>query len=353
MDPQTSTFTYLLADERTRDAVLVDCVFEQHLRDLALVRELGLTLRMTLETHVHADHVTGAWSMKTAVGSEVAVARDAHAHCADRELAAGDVLTFGALRLEVRSTPGHTAACLSFVLPGERMVFTGDALLIRGAGRTDFQEGNAHTLFESVRRELLTLPEDYLVYPAHDYGGRCQSTIGEEKRFNPRLGDGVRERDFVGYMENLALPHPKKLAVAVPANLRCGRPPDGAAAAVPPDWAPVIRTYAGVWQIEPEWVHAHRREVLVVDVRERDEIAASPLESVPDALVLPLSELRARVGELPRDRPVVFVCPAGARSAIAATILEAAGGERVANMRGGILEWRALGFPAAKPVASS
>jgi len=353
IDQQTSTFTYLLADERTREALLVDCVFEQHLRDLALVRELGLTLRTTLETHVHADHVTGAWLMKQALGSEIALARAAGAACADRLLDAGDVIALGDVRLEVRATPGHTAACLSFVHPGEHLVFTGDALLIRGAGRTDFQEGDAHRLFGSVRRELFSLPEDYLVYPAHDYGGRCQSTIGEEKRHNPRLGEGVREEDFVGYMSNLGLPHPKKLALAVPANLECGRPRDAAKAPARPTWGPVVRTYAGVWQVEPDWVHAHRGEVAVVDVRERDEVAASPLEGVPDSLVLPLSELRERVAEVPRDKPVVFVCPAGARSAIAATIFEEAGGERVANMRGGIHEWRALGFPAAKPEADA
>jgi sulfur dioxygenase len=351
IDQQTSTFTYLLADERTREALLIDCVFEQHLRDLALIRELDLRLTTTLETHVHADHVTGAWLMKQAVGSEIALARAAETACADRRLVAGDVLAVGDLRLEVRATPGHTAACLSFVLPRERLVFTGDALLIRGAGRTDFQQGDAHRLFDSVRRELFALPDDYLVYPGHDYAGRCQSTIGEEKQHNPRLGEGVREEDFVGYMSNLGLPHPKKLALAVPANLECGRPRDAGSAPARPAWGPVIRTYAGVWQVEPDWVHAHRDDVLVVDVREREEVAASPMESVPDSLVLPLSELRVRVGEIPRERPVVFVCPAGARSAIAATILEEAGGERVANMRGGILEWRALGFPAAKPAA--
>jgi len=347
IDATTSTLTYLLADETSREALLVDCVFEQHLRDLALIRELGLTLTTTLETHVHADHVTGAWLMKHALGSKIGVAEASGAQGYDLGLSHGDVVKAGGLRLEVRATPGHTAGCLSFVLPERRMVFTGDALLIRGAGRTDFQEGDARQLFRSVREQLFSLPEDFTVYPGHDYSGRCSSTIAEERRHNPRLGDGVREQDFVGYMENLGLPHPNKLDVAVPANLVCGRPEDTTLIPRSPDWGPVIRTYAGVWQVEPEWVRTHTDELYVIDVREHEEVKASPMGSVPGSRVLPLSTLRARVDEVPRDRPVVVVCPAGARSAIAATILEKAGVERVANVRGGLLEWIALGLPTA------
>jgi len=344
-DAETSTFTYLLADPDARDAVLIDCVFEQHLRDLALIRELGLELRLTLETHVHADHVTGAWLMKRALDSEIALAAAAGAEGADRLLAHGDVVKVGALAIEVRGTPGHTAGCLSYVLPQHKMAFTGDALLIRGAGRTDFQQGSAKTLFYSVREQIFTLPDDFLIYPAHDYSGRGVTTVGEERAHNPRLGDGVREQDFVAYMENLGLPHPAKMDRAVPANLRCGRPDDADAPPHAPDWGPVIRTFAGVWQIEPDWVHRHAAEVRVIDVREQVEVDASPMGRVPGSIVIPLSQLRGRTDEIERDRPVVCVCPAGARSAVAAGVLEKAGFPQVANLRGGILAWRAAGLP--------
>jgi sulfur dioxygenase len=348
IDAPTSTVTYLLADEGTREAVLIDSVFEQHLRDLALVRELGLSLKKTLETHVHADHVTGAWLMKVAAGSQILVARASGAVGADGYLSPGDRVPFGNLELEVRATPGHTSGCLSFVLASHRMVFTGDALLIRGAGRTDFQEGNPHELFRSVREQLFSLPGDFAVYPAHDYAGRCSSTIAEERTFNPRLGERVREQDFVGYMQNLGLSHPNQLAVALPANLKCGRPQDPSQAPHAPDWGPVIRTYAGVWQIEAEWVHQQGDKVCVIDVRELEEVRASPMGSVPGSQVIPLSVLRDRAGEVTRDRPVALICPSGARSAIAATILEKAGVRQVANVRGGLLEWIALGLPIVR-----
>ena len=344
-DGQTSTFSYLLGDERSRQAVIIDSVFEQHWRDLALIRELELSLCMTLETHVHADHVTGSWLMKEAVGSQIAASEGSGTRGGDRSLSDGDIIEVGDLRIEVRATPGHTGGCVSFVLHEGRMVFTGDALLIRGAGRTDFQEGDPRQLFHSVRERLLTLPGDFIVYPGHDYNGRCSSSVAEERRYNPRLGDGVRVEDFIGYMENLGLPHPKKLAVAVPANLACGRPESPSLGPQRPDWGPVVRTFAGVWQVEPEFVYAKRDELLVLDVREPEEVKASPMGTVPGSRVMPLRTLRDHLHEVPRDRPVVVVCPAGARSAIAATILENAGVERVANMRGGLLEWRILGLP--------
>lgn len=344
-DSETSTFSYLLGDETTRQAVLIDSVFEQHLRDLALIRELGLELVSTLETHVHADHVTGAWLMKEALGSRIALSADAGAEGADVLLHHGDVVAFGKLSLGVRATPGHTNGCLSFVLPDESMAFSGDALLIRAAGRTDFQQGSAVTLYRSVHEQLFSLPDACLIYPAHDYSGRCVTSVAEERAFNPRLGEGVREQDFQGYMDNLGLPHPKKLDIAVPANLRCGRPDEAVTAPHAPAWGPVIRTFAGVWQIEPEWVYRHLGELFVLDVREHEEVAASPMGRVAGSLVIPLSQLRDRCDDVPRDRPVVCVCPAGARSAVAAGILEKAGVPEVANLRGGLLAWRSLGLP--------
>lgn len=343
-DTRTSTFTYLLADESTREAVLIDCVFEQHLRDLALLRELDLKLVFTLDTHLHADHVTGAWLMQRATGSRIAMAAAAGAQGVDEPLSPGDELRFGAHRLEVRATPGHTNGCLSYVLHEQERVFTGDALLIRGAGRTDFQHGDAHQLYQSVREQILSLPRHYQIFPAHDYEGRCSSTVDEERRHNPRLGDRVREQDFVGYMTHLGLPHPKQLAIALPANLRCGRPQDDASASSP-DWAPAVRTYAGVWQVEPEWVHAHKGELHILDVRETGEAKVDMMGRVDGSRTLPLSRLRAALDEVPRDRPIACICPSGARSAVAANVLQGAGFERVANVKGGLLEWRAQGLP--------
>jgi glyoxylase-like metal-dependent hydrolase (beta-lactamase superfamily II)/rhodanese-related sulfurtransferase len=344
-DSETSTFTYLVADEETRQAALIDSVFEHHLRDLALVRELDLDLRLTLETHVHADHVSGAWLMQRALGSEIALSGSAGSQGADRLLAHGDVLKLGTISIEVRATPGHTDGCLSYVLPEHAMVFTGDALLIRGAGRTDFQQGSAKSLFRSVREQIFTLPDHALVYPGHDYSGRSVTTVAEERAHNPRLADGVREEDFVAYMDNLGLPHPAKMDRAVPANLQCGRPDDPDLAPHAPDWGPVIRTFAGVWQIEAEWVHRHAGEVCLIDVRELVEVDGSPMGRIPGSIVIPLPQLRGRTDEVGRDRPVVCVCPAGARSAVAAGVLEKAGFEQVANLRGGILAWRAAGLP--------
>jgi sulfur dioxygenase len=343
-DQVSSTYTYLLADERTRDAVLIDCVFEQHARDAALIRELGLTLRQTLDTHVHADHVTGAWLMKRAFGSGIGLARVYGAANVDLPLAHGDVVRFGGEALEVRATPGHTEGCLSFVAPDRARVFTGDALLVRGTGRTDFQHGDAHRLFASIRDQLFTLPDGCLVYPAHDYDGRTCSTIGEERAFNPRIGGGAREEDFVGTMRNLALPHPKQIAIAVPANLRAGEPASPQPAAEPA-WGPVVTTYAGFTEIAPEWVARHRDQVRVLDVRSAAE-AAGELGQLAGAQLIPLDELRGRAGELPDDKPIVAVCQTGRRSAMATAILRKAGFTRVANLAGGMARWRELGLPS-------
>lgn len=344
-DSETWTYTYLLADPFTNEALLIDTVFEKHLRDLALLRELGLKLRYTADTHVHADHVTGAWLMRHATGSQIAVARASNAEGADLYLDHGDLLEAGSVKFEARSTPGHTDGCMTYVLLDLSMAFTGDALLIRGAGRTDFQKGDARKLFKSAREQILSLPGECTLYPGHDYNGRTSTTVKEERAHNPRLGDGIREQDFVGYMDNLGLPHPKKMKDAVPANLKCGRPGDGKVAPTVPDWGPVIRTFAGVLEIDPDWVHSHREEVLLLDVREQEELNASPLGQIEGSMVVPLSVLRERLPDVPKNRPVITVCPAGARSAQAASILERAGFTRVANLPGGLFRWRALGFP--------
>jgi glyoxylase-like metal-dependent hydrolase (beta-lactamase superfamily II)/rhodanese-related sulfurtransferase len=339
-DPTSSTYTYLLADRRTSEAVLIDPVFEQALRDAALIGELGLTLRWTIETHTHADHVTAAWLLRQRCGSRIAVPAEGGAQGADRTLSHGDRIEFGGRHLSVRATPGHTAGCLTYVLDDESMAFTGDALLIRGCGRTDFQQGDARRLFGSVHAQIFTLPQDCMLYPAHDYRGLTVTSVREERAFNPRLGGDVGEDDFAGFMRNLGLPHPKQIDVAVPANLACGRPEADAPSA--PGWAPLNFTFAGLWEIQPASLEEIVDRVQVVDVREPDEFVGA-LGHVEGAVPIPLGQLATRAGELDRSRPVVAVCRSGARSAQAVTILQKAGFANVANLAGGMLRWRADG----------
>ena len=340
-DPQSSTYTYLLGDDRSKVAVLIDPVFEQAPRDAALIVELGLALVATLDTHVHADHVTGAWLMKRRFGSAILLSADSGAEGADRYLAHGDRVDFGGRHLTVRATPGHTASCLTYVLDDESIAFTGDCMLIRGSGRTDFQEGSAQALYRSVHTQILTLPQACLLYPGHDYRGLTVTSVEEERTYNPRLGGEVSESDFVGYMSNLGLPHPKKMEIAVPANMQCGRPQRDDEAGEQ-SWAPLTFTFAGVWEIAPQTVEEHAAEIAIIDVREPDEFVG-PLGHIRGAKLIPLGQLGARVDELPRDRPLVIACRSGARSAHATLMLQRAGFTRVANLNGGMLRWRGEG----------
>ncbi len=341
-DAQSSTYTYLVGDSGSGEAVLIDPVFEQVRRDAALVHELGLRLAWTLETHVHADHVTGAWLMKQRVGSRIGLSAHGGADGADRLLAHGDRMAFGQRHLEVRATPGHTSGCVTYVLDDQSKAFTGDCLLIRGSGRTDFQQGDPRVMFQSVRAQIFSLPGTCLLYPGHDYRGVTVTSVEEERRFNPRLGGDIGVDDFAGYMQHLGLPHPKQIAVAVPANLRCGQPADGQAEAGDPQWAPLIYTFGGIWEIRPQALEEIAANVQIVDVREAREFTGA-LGHVPGAVLIPLGELKQRAAEISRDRPVVTVCRSGARSAQAVVMLQKEGFRDVANLTGGMLRWRAEG----------
>src|SRR5712692_1624964 len=345
-DPQSSTYTYLLADAASREAVMIDPVFEQARRDAALVEELGLKLACTLETHVHADHITGAWMLKDRLGSRIAISRASGASGADRYLEPYEPVRFGSNQLEARPTPGHTNSCMSYVLDDRSMAFTGDTLLIRGCGRTDFQSGDPRTLFRSVRQQIFSLPESCLLYPGHDYRGLTLTSVGEEKLYNPRLAESIGEGDFVGYMTHLGLPHPKQMQIAVPANLKCGRPEktSGADPLIDPSWAPLTYTFAGIWEVQPHCLEEHLREVQILDVREPYEFNGS-LGHVPGAVLIPLGVLSKKTGEVEKEKPIVTVCRSGARSAQATVVLGKAGFDKVANLSGGMLRWRAQRFP--------
>jgi glyoxylase-like metal-dependent hydrolase (beta-lactamase superfamily II) len=220
-DPESSTFTYLLGDSERKEALLIDPVLEQLERDLGRLTALGLKLVHTVETHVHADHVTGGGELSARTGSLPVVHRLSPITCEAVRVSEGDRIRVGIVELGVIETPGHTPESLSFV--NDEAVFTGDALLIGTCGRTDFQGGDAGALYDSVHHKLFTLPEALRVYPAHDYKGRTSSTIGAEKASNTRLTGRTREA-FIALMAALGLPPPAKIDVALPANLGCGRP---------------------------------------------------------------------------------------------------------------------------------
>jgi glyoxylase-like metal-dependent hydrolase (beta-lactamase superfamily II) len=224
VEPQSSTYSYLVACDATGEAALIDPVMETVDRDLALLEELGLSLRYTLETHIHADHVTGAARLRAETGSKTAVPERSAAAHADVLVREGEPITVGRLSIEPLYTPGHTDDHHAYLVrsaDGAR-VFTGDALMIDGCGRTDFQNGDPATLYRSVHDKIFTLPEDTLIYPAHDYQQRRVSTVGQEKERNSRLGGGKTVEEFVAIMNGLNLPRPKKMDVAVPANRQCG-----------------------------------------------------------------------------------------------------------------------------------
>ncbi len=324
-DKQTSTFTYVLADESTRDAIVIDPVDGNVERDHALLGELGLRLKYSLDTHVHADHVTGSGRLRELTNAQSVAGATAGVGCVDIGVSDGDRLEFGQHEIEVRATPGHTAGCISYVVrDGDRtLVFTGDALLIRGCGRTDFQQGDAATLYDSIHRQLFSLPDDTVVYPGHDYRGFTSSTIGEEKANNPRLKTGTDQTAFVAIMNALDLADPAQMDVAVSANLACGR-------AEPTDAIPQL-TPADVSDLS---------QFRILDVREPKEFTGE-LGHLDGADLVPLATLARGVANWPRDARLLVVCRSGRRSNRACGELTRMGFTNVANLAGGMLAWRA------------
>lgn len=345
-DQTSGTFSYLLGDPDNREAVIIDAVYEQFERDLSLIRELELTLMACLETHCHADHVTGAWLLRYATGCKILASAESGIRVLDRQLSQADRIDFGNRSLSVMETPGHTDGCISYLLDDMSMVFTGDSLLIRGCGRTDFQQGSASKLYHSIHDRLFALPDECIVYPAHDYAGRTASTIGEERRLNPRIGGQANETDFVEFLENMQLPHPRKLEMAVPANLEGGKPKDDEIP-VPPTWAPVVTTYSGVREISPQWVAGHRDQIHILDVRTRIETDEESTR-IDGAQLIPVNELRDRLEEIPQDLPVMAICRSGKRSVLAYSVLKEAGWQEVASISGGLLRWCDEGLPVSQ-----
>lgn len=320
-DPASCTYTYLVFDEGTREAVVIDPV-DQHIeRDLALLRQYGLRLVWTLETHAHADHITSAALLAEQAGARTAAPKDCGIGTAAHQLSDGDTLAFGAQRLRALATPGHTAGSMCY-LWGDH-VFTGDTLLINGCGRTDFQSGSAHALFHSLTQVLFALPDHTTVWPGHDYHGRTHSSIGFEKAHNARVA-GKTLAEFVATMEGLQLPRPARLDEAVPANLRSGLRHDADGASVPSQQP--AQGYAG--DVSPTLAYAwwQAGEAVLVDVRtdaEREWVGF-----VPGAVAIAWKQWpgmamnaafdSALLSAVPAGHKVLLLCRSGVRSVAAA-----------------------------------
>jgi glyoxylase-like metal-dependent hydrolase (beta-lactamase superfamily II)/rhodanese-related sulfurtransferase len=342
-DPASFTYTYLIADDATHEAVLIDPVLEQVERDVNLLRSHGLTLRCTLETHVHADHITGALAIKQATGAHTVLAQDCHAEGYDRYLKDGEVILFGQEEILTIATPGHTPGSVSYLWRDR--LFTGDTLLIGGCGRTDFQSGSASTLYRSITEKLFRLDDQVLVYPGHDYKGRRVSSIGEEKQFNARLA-GKSLDEFVHIMDNLGLPMPKRIHEAVPANLAGGL--RRATDAVLRDQAlsPVNTKVRSVSPLQLSQAMAGGK-VQLLDVRTPAEFAAV---RIPGSFNIPLDRLdpQALKSTIGAEREIYVICQTGTRSQLVAETLRHAGFPHIVHADGGTNAWVSAGLPVER-----
>jgi sulfur dioxygenase len=221
-EPESSTYTFIVFDPATMEGVLIDPVDLTVERDLQVAERMGVKLSHALNTHVHADHITGTYKLREKAGIKSVLSESAKPAVADEYLPHGGTIKVGTGHIECRFTPGHTDGCCTYVLDDKSAAFTGDALLIDGCGRTDFQQGSAETLYKSVHEQIFSLPEECMLYPGHDYRGRTATTVKEEKMYNSRLTKSLDE--FKTIMENLGLPYPKKIDASLPANLRDGKP---------------------------------------------------------------------------------------------------------------------------------
>ena len=323
-DPESSTYTYLIAGRAGGEAVIIDPVLEHVDTYLERIRAHDLRLVRALDTHVHADHVTALGRLRNLTSCTTIMGAQSRAECVSETVVDGDVLDVDGLKLRALYTPGHTDDSYSFFM-GDR-VFTGDTLLINGTGRTDFQNGDARVQYDSLFNVLLTLPEETLVYPAHDYRGNKVSTIRAQRAENPRL-QVTSVEEYVELMANLNLPNPKMMDVAVPANQACGR--TGTGAPPPADEVRFKRTSARGVDVE---------RYRVIDVREAEEWRGE-LGHIPSALHVPLATVEQASTEWPKDASYLLVCRSGRRSATAAERLDAMGFKDVTNMEGGMLAW--------------
>lgn len=336
-DTDSSTYTYLIADDSTHEAVIIDPVLEQVERDLKLIREHGLKLKYTLETHVHADHITSAQALKQSTGAITAVSADCHAQGYDLMLKDGHVILFGHEEITVISTPGHTPGSVSFLWRDR--VFTGDTLFIGGCGRTDFQGGSPEELWSSITETLFALDEQTLVFPGHDYKGRRLSSIGEEKYFNARVAGKSRD-EFIDIMNNLGLPIPKRIHEAVPANIEAG----AMQATSNPEHLVATETTLQSISATQLFDEIKAGKVMILDVRTQGEFEAL---KIAGAVNIPLDRLNAVdvISRFGVDAILYCICQTGTRSQYATAKLRTAGMQRVIHVDGGTNAWISAGLP--------
>ncbi len=338
-DSTSSTYTYLIASRHGGEALIIDPVLERVDRYLQLVRELDLRLVKAVDTHLHADHVTGLGALRDRTHCITVMGEQTHADVVSMRVAEGDHIEIEGLRLDVLYTPGHTDDSYSFLLADR--VFTGDTLLIRGTGRTDFQNGDPRAQYDSLFNKLMKLPDETLVYPAHDYKGDTVSTIGEEKFFNPRLK--VKSVDeYIDLMNNLNLPNPKMMDVAVPANMHVGLHQEEIARK---GWA---LTASEVIKLNG------RPDVSIIDLREKSEREKHGI--IPGSLHAPYPELPEQINaggmlhELAAatGKRLIFYCAFGERSAMAVQAAQDAGLKTACHIQGGIDAWKKANGPVAR-----
>jgi sulfur dioxygenase len=342
-EAESSTYTYIIADKKSKEAAIIDPVLETVDRDLKLIEELGLRLMYVLDTHIHADHITGAGEIRKRTQAKTAVSQEAAVDCVDIPLEDGQELLLGEKKIKVIATPGHTNTCMTYAFEG--MIFTGDALLIRGCGRTDFQQGSSEKLYESVHEKLFKLSSDTIIYPGHDYRGQTSSTVGLEKQFNPRLGESKSKDDFKKIMSELKLANPKKIHEAVPANLACGKPKD--ARSIHP------QVVDGVPEVTCEDVLAHAEQVelkkiRLIDVRRPDEFNGEYGHIKGAELITLGPDLTNFLENGDRSEEIIFVCRSGGRSGTATTESINLGYKYTINMAGGMIRWTERKQPVEK-----
>ncbi|MBT4905368.1 MAG: MBL fold metallo-hydrolase [Rhodospirillaceae bacterium] len=337
-DSESSTYTYLMASRRGGEALIIDPVLDKVDRYLQLLEELDLRLIKAVDTHVHADHITGLGALRDRTRCITVMGEQSGVDVVSMRVAEGDTIDIEGVRLDVVYTPGHTDDSYSFLM--DDRVFTGDTLLIRGTGRTDFQHGDAHAQYDSIFNKLLKLPDDTLVYPAHDYKGDTVSTIGEEKSYNPRL-QVASEAEYVEIMENLNLANPKMMDVAVPANLKIGLKQDDLER-----MGLSLNCGQGIAQVEDP-------SIMLVDLRDDPEREKDGV--IPGSVHAPYPDLDENVNpggmlyELAQSsgKRIVFYCAFGERSAMAVEAALGAGIENPCHLAGGIDAWKSAGGPLA------
>ncbi len=326
-DPESSTFTYIIAKGPNSEAIIIDPVLERTDEYFEFLGKNNLRLMKAVDTHIHADHITGLGKLRATVRCMTLVGKECVTDVVSRRFGAGDLICVDGVCLKAIYTPGHTDDSYSFYMEG--MVFTGDTLFIRGNGRTDFQNGSAEALYKSITEKLFSLPDSTIVMPGHDYKGENLSTIGKEKVENPRVHNKSLKQ-FVDIMNNLNLPHPKLMDIAVPANRQFGKDIND--------------------KFEPSLVLSVREaqekvgRAVFVDLRDEDEIEMTGI--IDEAVIIPYKTVESEIGEggklksvLDQGKDVVFYCAHGERSALALDILVDKGFSRVFHLNGGIAEW--------------